>query len=58
MKTRADIVKDLAPNSIVMELGVAAGCFAIDMFKTNPNIQYIGSSFHGFILSHPSRQLA
>ncbi len=26
MKTRADIVKDLAPNSIVMELGVAA-CF-------------------------------
>lgn len=42
MKTRADIVKDLAPNSIVIELGVAAGCFGVDMFKTNPNIQYIG----------------
>jgi len=42
MKNRADLVRELEDNSIVMELGVAAGCFAIDMFETNPSIQYIG----------------
>jgi len=42
MKTRAEIVKDLPPNSLVLELGVAAGRFAVDMLNVNPSIRYIG----------------
>ena len=42
MKTRAEIVKDLPTNIRVLELGVAAGSFAVDMIKVNPLIHYTG----------------
>lgn len=42
MKTRAEIVKDLPRNSLVIELGVAAGRFAVEMLTVNPTIQYTG----------------
>jgi len=42
MKTRAEIVKDLPINARVLELGVAAGRFAVDMLTVNPFIHYTG----------------
>ncbi len=42
LPTRAALVDLLAPGSLVIELGVAGGLFAVEMLQRAPSLRYIG----------------
>lgn len=42
MKTRKELATLVKPSGIVIELGVAAGKFAIQLMGANPAIEYLG----------------
>jgi predicted O-methyltransferase YrrM len=41
-QTRAEIATMIPSGGIVIELGVAAGAFAVEMLKANPSMLYLG----------------
>lgn len=42
MKTRSDLARLVPPGGMIIELGVAAGQFAVEMLTANPNVRYLG----------------
>jgi len=41
-KTRSDLAKMVPSGGMIIELGVAAGRFAVEMIDANPSCQYLG----------------